>query len=345
MNKVPHITRKHYDEAFDYCVENASPTAVDICNKAIEIALTEQSTEQYITAEEARKLGAGKAEWQGDSGEWYECGERCSYNKTWGDLPLKYRAIKQPEPVEPHAELKAMYAQQVKDGTLDNFVWEYRDKYQVGAPWTMTIKPNFTASEYRCTHKATCQVKNLDTGELKAMTREAAKLLQVETRDTCDWFYPNCVTYAAVKPRLGFTCEGIYTYKRKEPKVHLTVEGEQPKEVTQAEAQAIWERLKPTHEIYYRHSQLLWDKLVGNIFSLPANRNLKYELRENPAVKLTIDDEPAKMLTPAQCEAERLARVDTHDLQFLYKNSTGIYSYVVFMSPVFGRKNWVMNTA
>lgn len=36
----------------------------------------------------------------------------------------------------------------------------------------------------------TCQIRNDDTGELKTMTREAAKKLQAETKDTCDWLSP-----------------------------------------------------------------------------------------------------------------------------------------------------------
>lgn len=176
----------------------------------------------------------------------------------------KCRAVQQPEPVEPqqaaypqpykkepHAELKAMYEQQVKDGTVDDFVWSHSPHSENWFDEIVNFDGFFIPElRYRCTPKPTCQVKNLDTGKLKTMTRESAKKLQAELGDTVDWFYPDCTTSPASEKNLGFACEGIYTYK-----------------------------LKPT-------------------------------------VKLTIDDEPAKMLTPAQCEAEMLARIDTHDLQF-----------------------------
>ena len=132
---VPHIT---ITDAHWIAADKATGgyNYVEMCNKAIEIALAEKASEQYITAEEARKLGAGKAEYFHHwSNVWLLCHLDCSY-----DHNFKYRAIKQeydeaaflkrfeenikadkarslvPEPVEPHAELKAMYEQQVKDG-------------------------------------------------------------------------------------------------------------------------------------------------------------------------------------------------------------------------------------
>ena len=212
--------------------------------------------EQYITAEEAQKLGVGKAEWQGASGAWYKCGEGCGYNKTWGSSLIQYRAIKQPEPVEPHAELKAMYAQQVKDGTLKDFIWSFKNKPEDTETQCINNPVFSPTTAYFCTPISEhfvykhlyCQVRNDDTGELKTITRETAKELQAETKDVCDWFN----TFGGSKSdnfNYRFDGSGIYTYK-----------------------------LRST-------------------------------------VKLTVDDEPAKMLTPAQCEAERLARIDTHSLQ------------------------------
>lgn len=163
-----------------------------------------------ITAEEARKLGVGKAECFTSIFGWDIIGHQHIYR-----YENKYRAIKQPEPVEP-----------------------------------------------------TCQVRNLDTGGLKTMTREAAKLLQAELGDTVEWLDPIGCNWSYP---LEFKGKGIYTYK-----------------------------LKGT-------------------------------------VKLTIDNEPAKMLTPAECEAERLARVDTHDLQFIFDDET--WEKVRLEKPVY----WSVN--
>lgn len=232
------ITGKHWADAVQ---QLGGYSNLAICNKAIEIALAEQATEQYITAEEAQKLGAGKAEWyHRDLGDWAICSEAFNYLVEGNGAMYKYRAIKQ-EPVEPinhiellgeiygflqsicpegiadeafrivpeairtqaiaryaepsdairervrhtqevgrtevepHAELKAMYEQQVEDGTIMDFVWEYLPNY---AQWNWlglngeTIVPSWNKQyQYRCTPKPTCQVRNDDTGELKTMTR------------------------------------------------------------------------------------------------------------------------------------------------------------------------------
>lgn len=311
MNKIiPHITFQHYWKAVDQTPQTAAPH--DICNKANQIALAEQSTntgvplitieqiaatypnesaqtqfsvltrcnneiiaynkanertlisaeeakelageaeyyqpgsnrwikcdllenfsatfhdgevikyraikrpEQYITSDEARKLGVGNAEAL-YNGNWITCNIHCIYPSG-----LKYRAIKQPEPVEQ---------------------WQENDNSRGFDKLAEKQHPELLIP--------TCQVRNEDTGELKTMTREAAKLLQAETKDVCDWFYPEMMgnPLIAIAP-LGFGDVGIYTYK------------------------------------------------------LKAN-----------LVKLTIDDEPSQMLTPSQCEAERLALIDTHDVE------------------------------
>ncbi len=179
--------------------------SVDVCNKAIEIALAEQSAQQaltalpenllppeskkalgdwidseqeYITAEEARELGAGKAEWFDDAfKQWKLCTpDICNYHSYF-----KYRAIKQhepldlsnikgvgrnfeikPEPVDPHAELKAMYEQQTRNGTTEFYLWEFL--YLKTNEWRVIpvdVPPLFiNPVQYRCTPKPTCQVRN-----------------------------------------------------------------------------------------------------------------------------------------------------------------------------------------
>ena len=120
------------------------------------------------------------------------------------------------EPVQPHAELKAMYDQQVRNGTTEFYLWEFL--YLKTNEWRVIPTeepPQFmNPVQYRCTPKPTCQVRNLDTGELKTMTREAAKLLQAETKDTREWFFPNR-TNANYWGSIDFNADGIYTYKLK----------------------------------------------------------------------------------------------------------------------------------
>jgi hypothetical protein len=119
MNTVPEITQEHMLEAFG----DTKPTwgqwsyaITDFCNKAIEIALAEQSAqqEQYITAAQARELGAGNAVYTiEDSGVWHICFADCDYLDKTGitGRVIKYRAITQaePEPADPHAALRDGY--------------------------------------------------------------------------------------------------------------------------------------------------------------------------------------------------------------------------------------------
>lgn len=144
---------------------------VDLANRAIEIAQAEAEQSEYISADEARALGAGGAEYLDYRGDWTTKDiDQYQTISLFTGKPIKYRAIKQPKPAEPHAELKALYAQQVAEGTLDNFVWEWasmsNDWYEVVC--NLGVFHEF--NQYRCTPKPTCQVK-LD-GEL--MSREAA---------------------------------------------------------------------------------------------------------------------------------------------------------------------------
>ena len=62
-----------------------------------EIKAEANAQQPIITAEEARKLGAG-AEWLGATGTWYLCSEGCAYIDTWNNAVVKYRAI-QAQPV------------------------------------------------------------------------------------------------------------------------------------------------------------------------------------------------------------------------------------------------------
>ena len=135
---IPKITQKQLLQA--YGLSRNPIMDLDVVNKAIEIALAEQQTQprpisdlgmtfipkrgdilqesEYITAEQARELGAGNAEFSLQDGcnEWHVTTFNCPYldNALLSRTPIKYRAIKaQPEPVDPHAALRAEYAKQV----------------------------------------------------------------------------------------------------------------------------------------------------------------------------------------------------------------------------------------
>lgn len=193
MNKVPHITHEDWIATVATLPKDHDLRPSEIANKALELRYAPKPSQEQplISADEARKLGAGNAEYFDSSlGMWQVCKIWCAYSTKYSDgAAFKYRAIKQ-KPVEPHAELKAMYEQQVKNGTTGFYLWEFlhlkTNEWRVipaDAP-PLFINP----VKYRCTPKPTCQVRNEDTGELKTMTREAAKKLQAELGDTVEWF-------------------------------------------------------------------------------------------------------------------------------------------------------------
>lgn len=96
MNQVPHITIAQVAAVYPAETTETHHDILTRCNSAIDAhnkANAEQ--EQYITAEEARKLGAGMAEYF-QAGVWIPCDYDCSYLDNF-----KYRAIKQPAPEVP----------------------------------------------------------------------------------------------------------------------------------------------------------------------------------------------------------------------------------------------------
>ena len=232
MNQVPYITitEKLWQKAVDSLPFGNRPQ-IAIANKAIEIALAEQSQDQYIKADEARKLGEGNAEFQKSNGEWVRCGKWCVYNPTHDDGSVwKYRAIKQPEP--------------------------------------------------------RCQVRNEDTGELKTMTREAAKLLQAETKGVCDWFDDG----ATVPDAEGFEFigTGIYTYKQKANLVKLNGEF-----MTREAAIAEWESKKDTCDCYKREETSSQSYACDYpVFFTWENNKFEYQLRPKPLKQIEWKDVP-----------------------------------------------------
>lgn len=103
---IPHITIEQFNAMKNSWHEQSE---LDYVNSRID-AYNKANVEQeqlLISAEEARKLGAGNAEILEQDGKWRVCGIKCQYPSSHFFGEHKYRAIKQPESVEPHAELKS----------------------------------------------------------------------------------------------------------------------------------------------------------------------------------------------------------------------------------------------
>jgi hypothetical protein len=312
---IPKITQNHLDAAADQM--SGYELMLDFVNKVNSIALAEQQSKEalaalpenllppeskkllgdwidsqqeseYITAAQARELGAGNAEYF-QAGVWIPCDFDCSYLGS-----IKYRAIKaQSEPVDKHAELRAEYAKQVAEGTTKFYLWEYRDKHQIVAPWRMVRVPNFTVSEYRYTD-ISCMVAKQGEPAVR-MLRAEAQELQRQTDETHEWRLPNGSyrneMYANGK--LTFTDKGTYTYA---PKATIKLDG---KMVTPEQAAAEWEVKKETHDLLFNDSQTKdWKMPVGLVaWAAFDSREIEYELRPKALKQVSWSDMPVGVMT------------------------------------------------
>jgi hypothetical protein len=201
--------------------------------------------QEYITAEEARALGAGNAEWRwGEGHAW-----ALVSHKTGGLLysrHAQYRAIKQaqPEPVkeydeaaflkrfeqnlsrdieaffrvikpvDEHAALRAEYAKQVAEGTTGFYLWELKDKHGI---WLDVGRPGFASDcEYRCTD-ISCYVSK-DGEPAIRMLRTEAQELQRSLVDTVEWNLPGSnYRFNTANTVFDFNFRGTYTYRTKTP--------------------------------------------------------------------------------------------------------------------------------
>ena len=137
----------------------------------------------------------------------------------------------------------------------------------------------------------TCQVKNIDTGELKTMTREAAKLLQAELGDTVEWFVHG-TKHEWEGEVFAFDGKGsIYTYKLKANLVKLN-----GKFMTSEAAIALWESKKGTCELWFTSVNGDWILLNNGEILVLADAGA-YELRERPLKQIKWKDVPVGVMT------------------------------------------------
>lgn len=243
---IPRITIEsaHWTEANNQLRAIGDYSVIMAINKAIEIALAEANAQQetQISAEEARKLGAGNAEWFGTFSSWIVCSEAFQYPTWSGTSKIKYRAIQpkaQPEPqraacpqppkkepVDPHAALRAEYVRQ-RDAVpceLGFYLWEAS---ALPNKWTDIGIPDWSLNlQYRCTD-ISCYVSKDGDGAIR-MLRTEAQTLWDELGYTVEWFSGVKQTRFPADQILEFddTKDGkhdsepaIYTYKLKPAKV------------------------------------------------------------------------------------------------------------------------------
>jgi hypothetical protein len=301
---IPKITQKHWDKAYaEHRAKEPAFVFIDICNKAIEIAIAEQQESEYITAEQARELGAGNAEWF-CFGVWNVCdGSEGYVDKFSDDEKCLYRAIKQAqpeprqdmetclaneaalaweklypkEPVDPHADnfaeeshpaYRAMYAKQVAEGTTGFYLWEYKAETDTDLPddWTQELPEFYSTLQYRCTD-ISCYVSKDGEPAIRMLSTEAQEL-QRKLGDTVEWnLFGTTLQWEGVV--FTFDAERTYTYRTK---ATIKLDGRM---VTPEQAAAEWEAKKETHDVWFTVSHGAWVPCSNTQF----RGNGEYELR------------------------------------------------------------------
>jgi hypothetical protein len=167
---IPHITIEQAKAAVGI---GQAEGWLQSLNRLIDSANAQQESE-YITAEQARELGAGNAEWRsGGYSDWQICGEDFQYFS----LGVKYRAIKQAQskPIDPHAAIRAEYAKQVEEGTTGFYLWELKNSTD---KWVAIGYPSWSSDcIYHCTD-ISCYVSKDGEPAIRMLTEEAASLLK-----------------------------------------------------------------------------------------------------------------------------------------------------------------------
>jgi hypothetical protein len=241
---IPNITMKQFEAMFhipDYGYFEYLNAQIDNMNKADKELLAEQQESEYTPAAQARELGSGNAEWYSSAEkQWITCNNYCHYSPDF-----KYRAIKQaqpepaytqftpydtaekmryiqssirqPEPIDPHAALRAEYAKQVKEGTTGFYLWEVDWEEKPTGFTSCYQAPEFNLMRrYRCTD-ISCMVSK-DGEPAVRMLRTEAQELQRQTKDTHDWFDTvsnNFDKIGATGDVFLFDTKGTYTYRTK----------------------------------------------------------------------------------------------------------------------------------
>jgi hypothetical protein len=276
------ITVDHLNAALKSVAMHADGkySVVDVFNKAQELAEANAQQETYITADQAQKRGAGNAEYRSNKfWVWQTCGENFMYWST-----LQYRAIKQaqPEPVDPHAALRAEYGKQVMLGTVKFYKWECKfDNYY---DWSeVSVGAGFSSNkQYRCTD-ISCYVSK-DGDPAIRMLRKDVQELQAKLGNAVEWETPT-----GYHSRCNFEFDQIRTYTYR-TKATIKLDGNM---VTPEQAAAEWESKQETCDLWFKSTDCSWVKLSNLIPIVTVSSEGEYELRAKPAKEVKWADVPA----------------------------------------------------
>jgi hypothetical protein len=300
---TPHITFEQavaidkQDPDYWYAVVNER---IDAVNK---IALAEQQESEYITAAQARELGAGNAEYQGATGTWYPCYEGCSYTVNWNN-DIKYRAVKKAQPETIIKQFGTIYEKN-GDIFLDGFV----------ADGCGTTDDSITALA-----KAVIKRINLELGKPEpsdphaTLRAEYAKQVKEGTRKFYLWEYLSSPFAQWIECKVtgsNKTDEPSWEVGTKYQFIDISCmvakQGEPAKRMLRAEAQELQRSLGDTVEWFFPDSVM---PIYGE-----AGFGLEGTYTYAPKATIKLD---GNIATPEQVANEMEIKRDTHELWWMY---------------------------
>ena len=200
---VPHATAAD----FVTWAQSRATFAINEVNAAIAQEKAEQATQdQFITADAARALGMGNAEWFNPlQMKWIVCGQNCQMKDIY-----QYRAIRKEVPAEPtvlrtdfdHCMQDKQRAVKLIEETYELiFEGRLQDAKELLEkrvnnltvhipPFIETAEPHAELRAMHADHDYRCAPKaDLIKLDGKLVTREAAIAIWASKKDTCDMYY------------------------------------------------------------------------------------------------------------------------------------------------------------
>jgi hypothetical protein len=303
MSTAPKITETHWLAASKKFT--TGHTVMDVCNKAIEIALAEQKSiemirnididwqEPYITAAQARELGVGNAEIRNAFGDWVICqGNIYGYPND-----AKYRAIKQ--------ESEYITAEQARELGAGNAEYsDSRNKWHIVEDhfcFPTVSAFNGSTVKYRAIKQA--QPEPVDPNA--ALRAEYAKQVVEGTTRFYLWEF----NYE----NRGWESVGLNTpifdnqheYRCTDISCYVSKDGDTAIRMLRTDAQELQAKTRDECDWFTPFSSQL--DVDDDFFSFCSNGTYTY--RTKATIKLD-----GNMLTPEQAEAEWKAKKETHDV-------------------------------
>jgi hypothetical protein len=300
---IPHITK---EQAFAIDKDDPDYWFATV-NGRIDKANAQQET--YITADEARKLGAGNTEWRHSiyKPDWTLCGKRCEYKSVIDGTHLQYRTIKQsqPEPADPTKLLGEIYGflqSTCPEGIADEAFRVVPESLRAQAI-AKHVEPRDEVGE--CV-RHTQEAGRAEVDPHATLRAEYAKQVALGTTGFYLWEY-RFSSNQAWTPLDHEEFFPDHRYRYTDISCYVSKDGESAIRMLRTEARELQRQTKDTHD---------WFAPAGTgpyqaMFEFTHNGTYTYHTKAT--IKLN-----GNMVTPKHAAAEWETKKETHELWFKF---------------------------